>query len=309
MQGFNQFQRNPVEILKQVFLSRNIISRLILINTIVYLAVKLISTITWLFGAQSADVISSLGRWLALPSDLGDLALKPWTIFTYMFLQEGFFHLFFNMVLLYFGGLLFQEYLSKSKLLWTYILGGLSGALFFLLAFNLFPVFAGVRGDAMALGASASVLAILIAIATYVPDYNVHLFLIGKVKLKYVAIGMIALDLLSIQSNNAGGHIAHLGGAFWGFIYAYSLRNGNDLYKILESIKFPKIKWKSSKDSKFTTTRTESGKPMNDDEYNRRRSASQQEIDRILDKISRSGYSSLSKAEKEMLFKSSNKKQ
>ncbi len=306
MQGFNQFRNNPVEILKQVFLSHNVVSRLILINTVVFIIVKLISTASWLFGGDAVGIISSL-RWLALPSDLGNLTLKPWTIFTYMFLQEGFFHLFFNMILLYFGGLIFQEYLSKSKLLWTYIIGGLSGAFFFILAFNLFPVFDAVKGDALALGASASVLAILIAISAYVPDYSVHLFLIGKLKLKYLAIAMILIDVLSIQSHNAGGHIAHLGGALWGFIYGYSLRNGNDIYKILDGLKFPKIKWGESTSSKFSTSRSANGKPMNDDLYNQKRAASQEEIDRILDKISHSGYSSLSKEEKELLFKTSNK--
>jgi len=306
MQGFNQFRNSPAEILKQVFLSHNVVSRLILINTVVFIIVKLISTASWLFGGDAVGIISSL-RWLALPSDLGNLTLKPWTIFTYMFLQEGFFHLFFNMILLYFGGLIFQEYLSKSKLLWTYIIGGLSGAFFFILAFNLFPVFDAVKGEALALGASASVLAILIAISAYVPDYSVHLFLIGKLKLKYLAIAMILIDVLSIQSHNAGGHIAHLGGALWGFIYGYSLRNGNDIYKILDGLKFPKIKWGESKSSKFSTSRPANGKPMNDDQYNQKRSASQEEIDRILDKISRSGYSSLSKGEKELLFKTSNK--
>ncbi len=307
MQGFNQFQNNPVDILKQVFLSRTIVSRLILINTSVFVVIQLVSTATWLFGGESGGIVSSLGRWFALPSDVGSLALKPWTIFTYMFLQEGFFHLFFNMILLYFGGLIFQEYLSKSKLLWTYIFGGISGALFFILAFNLFPVFEGVKGDALALGASASVLAIVIAISTYVPDYTVHLFLFGKVKLKYLALAMILIDVLSIQSGNAGGHIAHLGGALWGFIYGYSLRNGNDIYKMLDGLKFPKIKWGESKSSKFSTSRPANGKPMNDDNYSKKRAASQHEIDRILDKISRSGYSSLNKEEKELLFKTSNK--
>lgn len=307
MQGFNKFQSNPVGFLKQVFLSRNIISRLLLVNTSIYIIIQLISTLSWLFTGENDSIVSPLGSWLALPSDLSMLVLKPWTIFTYMFLHEGFFHLFFNMILLYFGGTIFQEFLSKSKLFWTYILGGLSGALFFILAFNLFPVFEAVKGDAIALGASASVLAIVIAVSTYVPDYTIHLFLFGKVKLKYLALIMILVDLLSIQSNNAGGHIAHLGGAFWGFIYAYLLKNDNDLYKIFYGIKFPKIKWGSSKAEKFSTSRPSNGKPITDEEYNKKRLVSQAEIDRILDKISSSGYSSLSKEEKELLFKTSNK--
>jgi len=308
MRGFNQFQNKPADILRQVFLSSNIISRLILVNTLVFVVIKIIGTFAWLFNGGNPDIISPLGRWLALPSGLGELVFKPWTPLTYMFLHEGFFHIFFNMILLYFGGTIFQEYLSKSKLLWTYILGGLSGALFFVLAYNIFPVFDAVKGSAIALGASASVLAIVVAISTYVPDYTVHLFLFGRVKLKYLAAVMILIDLMSISSGNAGGHIAHLGGALWGFLYAYSLRNGHDLYKMLDGIKIPKFTWGQKKAAKFSTSRPKSGRPMNDDEYSKRKAATQEEIDRILDKISSSGYSSLSKAEKELLFKTSNKK-
>ncbi|PLX12941.1 MAG: rhomboid family intramembrane serine protease [Marinilabiliales bacterium] len=308
MQGFNQYRNSPVDILKQIFLSPSIISRLILINTAVYLLIKIVGTFAWLFTGDSSAVISPLGEFLALPSDMGSLLTHPWTLFTYMFLHEGFFHLFFNMILLYFGGLIFQEYLSSSKLLWTYLLGGLAGAVFFILAFNIFPVFDGVKSEAVALGASASVLAIVIAISTYVPDYTVHLFLFGKLKLKYLALIMILIDVLSIQSANAGGHIAHLGGALWGFLYAFYLRRGNDLYGSLYGIKIPKFKWSSkSKAAKFTTSRPDSGRPLNDDEYNKRKVYNQEEIDRILDKISRSGYSSLTKEEKQMLFNNSNK--
>lgn len=307
MQGFNQFQRSPADILKQVFLGPGIISRLILINTSVYLFVTIVATLTWLFTGDSGGIISPLGSWLALPSDFGTLATQPWSLLSYMFLHEGFFHLFFNMILLYFGGLIFQEYLSSSKLLWTYILGGLTGAAFFILAFNIFPVFDGVKTEAMALGASASVLAIVIAISAYVPDYTIHLFLFGKIKLKYMALIMILIDVLSIQSANAGGHIAHLGGAFWGFIYGFSLRRGNDLYGSLYSFKLPKFTWKSRKKAKFSTSRPKSGRPMNDEEYSKRKVAAQEEIDKILDKISRSGYSSLTKEEKQMLFNNSNK--
>ncbi len=157
------------------------------------------------------------------------------------------------------------------------------------------------------MGASASVLAIIIAIATYVPDYTVHLFLFGKFKLKYLAIAFIVIDVLSISADNPGGHIAHLGGAFWGFIYAYSLRKGTDVYKGFYSFQLPKFTW-NKKDTKFKTTRPKSGRPITDDEYNSRRAATQEEIDKILDKISKSGYSSLSSKEKELLFKTSNKK-
>ena len=307
MFSHNQPQRNTGEFLKQLFLGKNVLSRLILINTVVYLIVNIVGLLVGLFNPGGSSELSPLGEALALPANLSLLASKPWTLFTYMFLQERFFHLLFNIVMLYFGGMIFQEYLSQSKLLWTYIIGGIFGGLFFVLAFNVLPVFTSIADISIAMGASASVLAIIIAISTYVPDFTVHLFLFGKLKLKYLAIAFIAIDILSIDGNNPGGHIAHLGGAMWGFIYAFSLKNGNDIYKILSHFRIPKFTW-NKKDTKLNISRPKSGKPLSDDEYNARRAASQEEIDQILDKISKSGYSSLSKKEKEMLFKTSNKK-
>jgi hypothetical protein len=227
-----------------------------------------------------------------------------------MFLQEDFFHIFFNMIVLYFGGRIFLEYLNERKLLSTYILGGLSGELFYILAFNVFPVFSESVYYSVALGASASVLAILVAAATYVPDYSVVLVLFGKVKLKYLALVVVLIDLLSISRGNAGGHIAHLGGAFWGFIYIWYFKKGTDMTLNLSSMnfrKFFKYFTKPKDTTKYDTTANE-GRPLTDEEYNYRRNNHQEKIDHILDKISKSGYSSLTKDEKELLFKSSNKK-
>ncbi len=302
MQGYYQYPgTNRSDMLKQIFFGNSVMSRLLLINTAVFVVVTVIHLFLWLFGYSG---INPVVTWFAVPSDITELMFKPWTIFTYMFLHEGFFHLLLNMIMLYFGSVLFLEYLSQKKLLKTYILGGLAGALFFVAAFNIFPAFASIKTGAYALGASASVLAIFIAIATYVPDYVVHLFLFGRVKMKYIAIAFVAIDLLSIQSGNPGGHIAHLGGALWGFIYALSLRKGNNLFSFFENIKMPSF-GKKAKYARFNTTRNSSGRPMNDEEYNKRKAASQQEIDRILDKIARSGYASLSKEEKDLLFRSS----
>ena len=305
---YQQPQRNTGDFLKHLFFDRNILSRLILINTAVFLLVTFVGIFSWLFQVQTVTGLTPLGSLLALPSDLHELLYKPWTVFTYMFLHEGFLHWLFNMIMLYFGGILFLEYLSEKKLLWTYIMGGLTGALFFVAAFNVFPAFENVKQIAVALGASASVLAVIVAIATYVPDYMVHLFLFGRVKMKYLAIVFVLLDVLSIQSGNPGGHIAHLGGALWGFVYALSLRGGNDFYGFLYKIKLPDFDvFRTGKYRKFNTSRPENGRPLSDDEYNKRRAATQEEIDKILDKISKSGYSSLTKAEKELLFKSSHK--
>ena len=308
MQGYYQQPRNTNEILKNIFLGKSVLSRLILINTIIFLLTGVVHLVTWLAGIPEHSGLTLLGNYLALPSGLGQLASKPWTIFTYMFLHEGFLHWLFNMIMLYFGGILFTEYLSQRKLLMIYLLGGLAGAVFFVLAFNIFPAFAAVRQNSVALGASASILAIIVAISTYVPDYTVHLFLLGKVKLKWIAVAFVLLDILSIPSNNPGGHIAHLGGALWGFVWALSLRRGNDFLRVFDGIKMPGMNPKKRKYRKFDTARPASGHPITDEEYNRKRAASQAEIDKILDKISKSGYASLTKAEKELLFKSSNRR-
>ncbi len=309
---YQQPQMNTGDFMKRLFFGKNILSRLILINTAVYVVVIIVKLFSWLFNIEPSGVVSLsfVGEWLALPSNLHTLLIKPWTVFTYMFLHEGFLHLLFNMIVLYFGSIIFLEYLSQSKLLWTYIMGGIAGALFFVSAFNIFPVFANIKSMAVALGASASVLAIIIAIATYVPNYSVNLFLIGRVKMKYLAIIFVVLDILSIQSNNPGGHIAHLGGALWGFVYALSLKKGTDFYSFFNTIKLPQRDFFKSKNYKrFNTSRPLSGRPITDEEYNKRRAASQKEIDKILEKISKSGYSSLSKEEKNLLFNSSRKNQ
>ncbi len=307
MQGYYQQPQNTNEFIRRIFLGKNILSRLILINTVIFLLTAVVHLVTWLAGIQEHSNLTLLGNYLALPSGLSQLASKPWTLFTYMFLHEGFLHWLFNMIMLYFGGILFTEYLSQRKLLMTYLFGGLAGAVFFVLAFNIFPAFAAIRQNSVALGASASILAIIVAISTYVPDYTVHLFLLGKVKLKWLAVAFVLLDLISIPSNNPGGHIAHLGGALWGFVWALSLRGGNDFLRIFDGIKIPEMDIKKRRYRQFDTSRPASGHPITDEDYNKKRAASQAEIDNILDKISKSGYSSLTKAEKELLFKSSNK--
>ncbi len=307
MYGYYQQPHNGHAFIRNIFLGKTVLSRLILVNTIIFLLTAVVHLVSWLFGFHGPYGLTVLGSFLALPSDLHKLLLMPWTIFTYMFLHEGFLHWLFNMVMLYFGGILFTEYLSQRKLFMTYIFGGLAGAFFFVAAFNIFPVFQPVLHNSVALGASASILAIIVAISTYVPDYTVHLFLLGRIKLKWLAIAFVLLDILSIPANNPGGHIAHLGGALWGFVWALYLRRGTDFLRIFESVKIPDLDPKKRKYRKFDTSRPASGRPMTDEEYNKKKAATQAEIDHILDKISKSGYASLTKAEKELLFKSSNK--
>lgn len=307
MFGFQQPQRNTGEILKQLFFSKSVLSRLMLINVSIFLLVGLVNVFMFIFNVELiADPANPIVRFLALPSSLSVLLTKPWTLFSYMFLHEGFFHILVNLIMIYIGGSIFLQYMNETKLFWTYILGGLMGAIFFLIAFNAFDVFATAKDHAVLLGASASGLAILIAVATYVPDLSLTFFLIGRVKLKYVAIVFVAIDVLSIPYGNAGGHIGHLGGAFWGFIYAFYLRKGSDFYKVFDNLNMPNFGGKT-RQAKFDTYRHPDRRPKDDITYNTQKQANQEEIDRILDKISKAGYESLSKAEKEMLFKSSKK--
>ena len=290
------FQNNILEGLKSFFLQKTALSRLMQINIVIWLICLFISVFTWLFNVSDISFVTKL---FAVPSDISLLAEKPWTVFTYMFLQEAFWHLFFNMLMLYYGGKIFLQYFSQKQLLLTYIFGGLVGALFFILAFNAFPVFENMKGQAVALGSSASVLSILIAAATYRPDYTLNLFLLGQVKMKWVAIIFVVVDFLSISKGNSGGHIAHLGGALWGFLYAFMLKNDFDIYKIFK--KKAKIRIKTVNSENYHQ------RPKTDEQYNVERAMEQEEIDRILEKIAKNGYSSLNDREKEFLFRQSKK--
>ena len=297
------YNRNFLDEFKKFFLSRNMLSRLILINVIVYILANISSLILSLY--QIPHTHSLFTDWFAVPSNPETLLRKPWTIFTYMFLQEDFMHILFNMIMLYFGGSLFQQFLGGKKLLTTYILGGIAGAAVYILAFNYFPLFSEITKTSMALGASASVLAILVAIAVYIPDYSVILFLFGKIKMKYIAMALVLMDILSIEKENPGGHIAHLGGALWGFIYILSIRKNKNLFLFLNPVK--KFFTNIFKPKPKLRVEYKKQRPVNDDEYNRIRAEKQQKIDAILDKISKNGYDSLTKEEKEFLFSTSNK--
>ncbi|NCA86199.1 MAG: rhomboid family intramembrane serine protease [Clostridia bacterium] len=306
-------QPNPLDDIKRFFKRSSVLRKLIVINIGVFILVSLVNLFYWLLQMpdhpEGMSSISIAAYYLAVPANLSSLLMRPWTLLTYMFLHEGFFHIFFNLMVLYFGGRIFMEYMNDRKLLSTYLLGGLAGAIFYIAAFNIFPVFDETLQYSVAMGASASVLAVLVAVSTFVPEYSVVLFLFGRVKLKYLALAVILIDLLSIQSGNAGGHIAHLGGAFWGFVYVTMLKKGNDFSINFGTMNFKKFFKYFTKPAKQTTTGSPNdlNRPITDDEYNFRRKLDQEQIDKILEKISRSGYSSLSKEEKAMLFQSSKK--
>ena len=212
--------------IKNQYKNGSVLIKLIFVNVAVFLLVHLLNLLLMFSSIKNGSSI--IVNWLALPADVSQIVFKPWTIVSYMFLHEGFMHILFNMIVLYFGGTIFLSYLNGKKLVVTYLLGGLAGGLLYVLAFNSLPVFSKLASVSIALGASASVMAILVAAATYVPNYIVRLMFLGDVKFKHVAIGYVILDIISIPQGNAGGHIAHLGGALFGFFYIQQLKKGKD---------------------------------------------------------------------------------
>lgn len=260
------------------------------INTIVFLILGLLAVAEFLFTRETP-----LANWLtvnaSIPPYLPALLRKFWTPLTYMFAHRELFHFFFNMLWLYWMGRIFEDFLNARQFTFTYLAGGLAGALLFVICYNTLPAFKdSVEFAAPLIGASASVMAIVVATATLLPDYSLRLLFFGDVKLKYLAIAYVLLDIIGITGFNAGGSIAHLGGALLGFIFIKQLQKGNDWSKIFIKRKRLRVIRNNS-----------SAKSVNNNVPD------QEVIDRILDKISKSGYNSLTKKEKELLFKASNK--
>lgn len=305
---------SPLERIRIFFRSGQPLPMLILINAGIWISILLVSNFAFLFsspeagsdGSYKSQLLILIQNLLAVPANTGTLLAKPWTLITYMFLHIDFFHILFNMLWLWWFGNIFVQYLSQRQLLGTYFFGGIAGALLYIAAFNVFPVFEIARESAIALGASASVLAIVVAISFYVPEYTIHLLFFGPVKIKYIAIFSIIIDVLMLSSSNTGGHIAHLGGALWGFLWIKMIP-GFDPTKIFQPlVEIGKPGSFRIRSKKFKVYHNE--KPLSDEEFNNNKVAKQKKMDAILDKISRSGYDSLTREEKELLFSNSKKK-
>ncbi|MGD2033991.1 MAG: rhomboid family intramembrane serine protease [Bacteroidales bacterium] len=296
--------------IKESFRRGTALVKLIYINLAVFLLVKILFVFFFLFVSTSDVQFKAVYfqatylKYFMLPADLTELLHRPWSLLTYMFLHWNFLHILFNLLALFWFGRIFLRYLAERQLYTTYLLGGLSGAALYLISYNVFP---GLDAhNAQVLGASASVVAILLAISAYAPNYTVYLPLIGPVKIKYIAIVIVVLDFVRVASENAGGFIAHIGGAAYGYIFALQLKKGKDIGSVFDRM-MASLGGMFKKKPRMKVSYRSQAKKMDDMQYNKAKAENQKEIDRILDKIAKSGYDSLSKREKETLFKMSNK--
>ncbi len=288
--------------IKKTFSNGSNLTKLIYINVAVFLLITVAAIIGFLI--NSPEIPDKVLSYISVPSHLQTLLVRPWTLITYMFVHKGIWHILFNMLWLYWFGRIFLEYLDQRKLVAVYLLGGICGALTYILSFNIFPAFEGVVFKSSAIGASASVMAIVVAIAAYVPDYTVNLFLFGRIKIKYMALAIFVLTSVMDFSSNSGGKLAHIGGALLGYFYTLNLRQGRDIGKGFNRIiDYLVTLFKPRKKLKVTHR-----KAANEYEYNKLRAEHQEMVNRILEKISKGGYDSLTKEEKEILFKESQKK-
>ena len=288
--------------IKLTFRNGSNLTRLIYINIAVFVLMTIVAVAGFLM--NNPEISEKALDIFSVPASLNALLLRPWTLITYMFTHKGIWHILFNMLWLYSFGRIFLEYLDGRKLVAVYLLGGISGALVYILSFNIFPAFTGVVADSVAIGASASVMAVVIAIAAYVPDYTVQLMLLGRIKIKYLALAIFIFTSVMDFSINSGGKLAHIGGAIFGYFYTMNLRHGRDMGKGFNRIlDFFATMFKPRKKLKVTHK-----KVATEYDYNTIRADHQKHINHILDKISKGGYDSLTKEEKETLFKESQNK-
>ena len=259
------------------------LQKLIVINIIFFILPLLLNTFLWLFELKDLSILD----YFVVEADLMSLIFKPWSLITYGFLHGSFSHLFWNMIMLFYFGNILVNYFGDKRLLNVFFNGILFGGIIYIISYNLFPVFTGVSSKMI--GSSAGVMAILFYITSYNPNHTIRFFFLN-IKLLYIAIFLLLMDIIQIPVENSGGHIAHLGGALIGFLMFRSFK-GIDFVDIYTNLSTKK------NNKKIKRNKTFSGSNFD-----------QKKIDSILDKISESGYESLTKEEKNYLFKASNKK-
>lgn len=282
--------------------SGNGLNQIIIINVVVFVTLKIFQVFLTLSG--NADIYMLISQQLFLPSALQEFIYKPWTLITYAFSHEDFFHIIFNMIFMYWFGMIITEFIGSKRFISLYVLGALAGGIMYLILYNTVPYFASKVSTSVLLGASGGVYAVVIGAATLLPDYTFYLLFLGPVRIKFIALFYVFLSFAQSIGPNAGGNLAHLGGALIGFVFVWQLRKGNDLGKpitwILTSVGSI---FKPKSNIKITYRHTNFEKPTVKNPSNE--DISQAEIDTILDKISKYGYEKLTKEEKQKLFKAS----
>ncbi|WP_010520403.1 rhomboid family intramembrane serine protease [Aquimarina agarivorans] len=301
---------NFKELYSKYFLQASVLYKVIIINVLVFVFFPVLNTIGFLFDTN----LEFVKNWFAFPHDIFSYIYKPWTLITYGFLHSGFRHILFNMLYLYFFGQVFLNIHNGRRFLNVYFLGIVVGGLVYMLSYNLFPAFSTVHSSVL-VGASAAVNAVMVAATVQSPNYSFKLmFLPFTFKLWWITVALLFFDVINIPNGNAGGHLAHLGGALIGYLYMTQLQKGNDIGKPVEafmdwvvSLFKPKEKtrlktvYKAKKEGRSATSTK--AKATTTYQSTHSKTPTQQQIDAILDKISKSGYESLSKKEKDVLFK------
>ena len=278
----------------------NGLTQLIIINVGLFAVMAVAKVILALSGASEYYLLAA--HQLMLPALPEKLLFRPWSLLTYFFFHQEVFHILFNMLALYWFGQLIQEFIGSKRLIALYLLGGLAGGLFYIAICNLFPYYAASLPALELLGASGAVYAVMTAAATLLPDHAFNLLLIGRVRIVYIALFYIVLSFIDITGPNSGGKLAHLGGALLGYLYIRQLKAGNDWGKpitYLGNLFSNMFAAKPAVKVSYKNTQRPSGTAPT--------VPNQAEIDSILDKISKSGYESLSRDEKQKLFKASQK--
>jgi len=304
---------NLFENLKHQFNNGGMTVRLIFINAFVFLFIGLLNLLSNLFtGETSYNLVLIKESLFSLNTDLGELITKPWGFITTMFSHFGFFHLLMNMLMLYFTGKMFEQFFSSKKLLNIYLLGGLAGGLLEVIARSIFPALN--QGNVHVVGASGSIMAIFMAVAFHRPQMKVMLFGILPVTLIVLAFGFLAIDLFGISSKDSTAHFAHIGGSLIGILYIKTMHQQNNFLnrfthftdKFFNFVANFQIKRKTKLTVKHGSGKAEV-KYQSDEEFNLNKKTQQEQTDKILDKIAKSGYESLNKSEKEFLFQQSKK--
>lgn len=290
---------NVIQDLKFQFKNGDMALKLIFANLFLFLFPEVLTSVLMLF-----RISFSYYNYVALPSLFSGFLAKPWTLITYNFFHGGFLHLVFNMIALHYVGRLFTTFFTQKQLFSVYLLGGVFGGLLFLLSYAFIPALQHI--DTLLVGASASVMALLFATVSYQPFMDIRLGFIGSVKLWHFALVYLVIDLIQLPLENTGGHLAHLGGAFFGYLFIVFLKQGIDLGAGLNRfLDWAATLFSGKKSTPFTKVHrnVQPKEPFKASSRTVTKDKSQQQIDEILDKISKSGYDSLSKEEKEFLFK------